>query len=103
LCKITGRKREVDVSIRSRAGTPSIFITIECRKRHPKQDVTWIEQLAAKWDAIGAACTIAVSSSGFTPNGVAVAYSRIRKLSGGSIWGMPGVRRRNRKPSAPKT
>jgi hypothetical protein len=73
LCKITGRKREVDVSVRSRAGTTDILITIECRKRHPKQDVTWIEQLAAKRDAIGAACTIAVSASGFTPHAEAVA------------------------------
>ena len=72
-CKVTGRKREVDVSIRSRAGTTDILVTIECRKRHPKQDVTWIEQLATKRDAIGAAVTIAVSSSGFTPNAQAVA------------------------------
>jgi hypothetical protein len=84
LCKITGRKREVDASIRSRAGTTNILITIECRKRHPKQDVTWIEQLAAKRDAIGAACTIAVSSSGFTPNAVAIASRhgiQLRRLS----------------------
>jgi hypothetical protein len=84
LCKITGRKREVDASIRGRAGTTSILITIECRKRHPKQDVTWIEQLAAKRDAIGASCTIAVSSSGFTPNAVAVADRhgiQLRRLS----------------------
>ena len=67
LCKITGRKREVDVSIRSRAGTTDLLVTIECRRRHPKQDVTWIEQLATKRDAIGASCTIRVSSSGFTP------------------------------------
>lgn len=84
LCKITGRKREVDASIRSRAGTTNILITIECRKRHPKQDVTWIEQLAAKRDAIGAACTIAVSSSGFSANAVAVADRhgiQLRRLS----------------------
>jgi hypothetical protein len=84
LCKITGRKREVDASIRSRAGTTNILITIECRKRHPKQDVTWIEQLVTKRDAIGAACTIAVSSSGFTPNAVAVANRhgiQLRRLS----------------------
>jgi hypothetical protein len=84
LCKITGRKREVDASIRSRAGTTNLLVTIECRKRAPKQDVTWIEQLAAKRDAIGAACTIAVSSSGFTPNAVAVADRhgiQLRQLS----------------------
>ncbi len=88
LCKITGRKREVDVSIRSRAGTTNILITIECRKRHPKQDVTWIEQLAAKRDAIGASCTIAVSSSGFSPNAAAVAHRhgvQLRRLSEVSV------------------
>jgi hypothetical protein len=84
LCKVTGRKREVDVSIRSRAGTTDILVTIECRRRHPKQDVTWIEQLATKRDAIGASVTIAVSSSGFTPSAQAVADRhgiQLRRLS----------------------
>jgi hypothetical protein len=84
LCGITGRKREVDASVRSRIGTADVLITIECRKRHPKQDVTWIEQLAAKRDAIGASCTIAVSSSGFTPSAEAVAHHfgiQLRRLS----------------------
>lgn len=84
LCRITGRKREVDASVRSRIGTADVLITIECRKRHPKQDVTWIEQLAAKRDAIGASCTIAVSSSGFTPSAEAVAHHfgiQLRRLS----------------------
>jgi len=83
-CKITGRKREVDVSIRSRVGTTEILVTIECRKRRPKQDVTWIEQLAAKRDAIGAACTLAVSSTGFSANAVAVAHRhgiQLRRLA----------------------
>jgi hypothetical protein len=84
VCKITGRKREVDASIRNRTGTADVLITIECRKRHPKQDVTWIEQLAAKREAIGASCTIAVSSSGFTPSAEAVARRygiQLRRLS----------------------
>ena len=88
LCKITGRKREVDVSIRSRAETTDLLITIECRRRHPKQDVTWIEQLATKRDAIGASCTIAVSSSGFTPSSQAVANRhgiQLRRLSEVSV------------------
>ncbi len=87
-CKVTGRKREVDVSIRSRAGTADLLMTIECRKRHPRQDVTWIEQLATKRDALGASCTIAVSSSGFTPNAQAVAARhgiRLRRLSEVSV------------------
>jgi len=87
-CKITGRKREVDASIRSRVGTTEIVVTIECRKRHPRQDVTWIEQLAAKRDAIGAACTLAVSCTGFSANAVAVAHRhgiQLRRLAEVSV------------------
>ncbi|WP_031498143.1 restriction endonuclease [Bryobacter aggregatus] len=97
LCKVTGRKREVDVSVRSRAGTADLLVTIECRKRHPKQDVTWIEQLATKRDAIGASCTIAVSSSGFTPAAEAVAARhgiRLRRLSEISVDEVNGLLRR---------
>lgn len=47
-CKITGRLREVDASIRSRIGTAEMLVTIECRRRAAVQDVTWIEQLATK-------------------------------------------------------
>src|SRR5690349_13130079 len=65
-CKVTGRLREVDASIRSRIGTTDVLITIECRRRSKAQDVRWIEQLAAKKLAIGADRTIAVSSSGFS-------------------------------------
>jgi len=62
----TGQKREVDGSIRYRVGSTPILITLECRDRSATQDVTWIEQLASKRDAIGAACTVAVSASGFS-------------------------------------
>ena len=64
--RVTGRLREVDASIRTKIGTSEILITIECRKRKAIQDVTWIEQLATKKQAIGAARTIAVSSTGFS-------------------------------------
>ena len=43
--KITGSMREVDASIRIKQGTSELLITIECRKRTPIQDTTWIEQL----------------------------------------------------------
>ncbi|WP_440640791.1 restriction endonuclease [Bradyrhizobium sp. PUT101] len=72
-CRVTGRLREVDASIRTRAGTSELLITVECRRRSKKQDVTWIEQLAAKRQAIGADRTIAVSASGFSPEAEAVA------------------------------
>ena len=62
---ITGSPRQVDASIRFKVGSVPILITVECRKRDTSEDVTWIEQLATKKDDIGAAKTIAVSSSGF--------------------------------------
>lgn len=63
---VTGSLREVDASIRFKVGSSSILITIECRRRGAVQDDTWIEQLASKKEKVGAAKTIAVSSSGFS-------------------------------------
>lgn len=83
-CKITGRLREVDASVRTKIGTTTILVTIECRKRRPKQDVTWIEQLATKRMHLGAARTIAVSSSGFSAEAEAMARHHmidLRQLS----------------------
>lgn len=65
-CKLTGRLREVDASIRAQVGTAEMLVTIECRRRSKIQDVTWIEQLATKKSSIGADRTIAVSASGFS-------------------------------------
>lgn len=66
-CTLTGALREVDASIRCVVEGVSRLITIECRKRRGRQDVTWIEQLATKRQSIGADLTIAVSASGFSP------------------------------------
>jgi hypothetical protein len=63
---LTGEPREVDVSIRHRVGSVQLLVTVECRDRGRSEDVTWIEQLATKRDHIGAAHTIAVSSTGFS-------------------------------------
>ncbi|MCW3099146.1 MAG: hypothetical protein JWL77_4764 [Chthonomonadaceae bacterium] len=83
-CKITGHLREVDASVRTKIGTSDILVTIECRQRKPKQDVTWIEQLAAKKSNIGASHTIAVSHTGFSQEAEAVARHHgidLRQLS----------------------
>ena len=66
LDRVTGEKREVDASIRYRVGSADLLITVECRDRTRTEDVTWIEQLATKQRQIGAAHTIAVSSTGFS-------------------------------------
>lgn len=72
-CKLTGRLREVDATIRTKVGTAEMLITIECRRRTKVQDVTWLEQLATKRSSIGADHTIAVSHSGFSPEAETVA------------------------------
>ena len=72
-CITTGRHREVDVSIRTWVGSAEILITVECRDRVAVQDVTWIEQLAAKKKNIGAAKTIAVAASGFSTEATRIA------------------------------
>lgn len=70
----TGKLREVDASIKFRTGFEDILITIECRKRKRKADDTWIEQLATKRQKLGAAKTIAVSSSGFSKSEIGRAH-----------------------------
>lgn len=65
-CKVTGQLREVDASIRTSNEGKDTLVTIECRKRRKREDVTWIEQLATKKASIGADHTIAVSAAGFS-------------------------------------
>ncbi len=72
-CITTGASRDVDVSIRTRIGSVEILVTVECRDRVAVQDVTWIEQLAAKKKNIGAARTIAVAASGFSAEATRIA------------------------------
>lgn len=73
LDKNTNQHREVDASMRFYAGSAPILVTIECRRRGDKEDVTWIEQLESKKRNIGAHATIAVSSIGFTEPAVKAA------------------------------
>lgn len=83
-CKLTGRLREVDASIRAKVGTTEMLVTIECRRRSKLQDVTWIEQLATKKSSIGADRTIAVSVSGFSAEAqIAASHAGVslRKIS----------------------
>ncbi|TYR36056.1 restriction endonuclease [Mesorhizobium microcysteis] len=83
-CKLTGRMREVDATIRAKVGTTEMLVTIECRRRAKTQDVTWIEQLATKKTSIGADRTIAVSVSGFSSDAqIAASHAGIslRKVS----------------------
>lgn len=71
--RITRRKREVDASLRARIGSAEVLVTIECRKRRAAQDITWIEQLGCKKQAIGASRTIAVASTSFSKDAIRAA------------------------------
>lgn len=62
----TGDLREVDCSISTETESGIERISIECRRRRSKEDVTWIEQLSCKRTALGLKETIAVSSKGFS-------------------------------------
>ena len=64
--RVTGEKREVDVSVRVRIGTSPVLLLVECRDRNDVQDVTWIEQVDHKCHDLKASKVIAVSSSGFS-------------------------------------
>jgi hypothetical protein len=69
----TGRKREVDASLRYTVGSVEVLVTIECRDRSRAPDITWIEQLHSKQLAIRASKTIAVSSRPFSKDALRVA------------------------------
>jgi hypothetical protein len=62
----SGRRREVDVTLRCEVGATDVLVAIECRDRKGAQDVRWIEELASKAEDVGANVIVAVSTSGFT-------------------------------------
>ena len=63
---ITGEMRQVDATIRFRAGSTDILILIECRDRDRTEDVRWIEEMVMKLRGLAASKIILVSSTGFT-------------------------------------
>ena len=96
--KTTGEQREVDASIKFKAGTADIIITIECRERTSVQDSIWIEQLVTKQSNIGASKTIAVSANGFTDPAIrkaklyGIEVRKITKIDNASIFGWTNLK-----------
>jgi hypothetical protein len=70
---VVGGTREVDVSMRSTVGSAEVLVIIECRDRSRSQDITWIEQVRSKREAVGASMAIAVSSRPFSKKAVRAA------------------------------
>jgi hypothetical protein len=82
--RVSGKNREVDASIKYTIGSVPILITIECRDRVAKQDITWLEQIKSKRDSVRANQTIVVSKEGFSKEAKAFAALeniQIRQLS----------------------
>lgn len=63
---MSGRTREIDITIRGRVGSVTVFVMIECRDRAQKPGIDWIEQLASKRLDIGADRAIAVATAPFS-------------------------------------
>ena len=95
--KVTGKPREFDVSIRSKVGSASILIVLECRKRGGNQDIMWIDGLVTKGRDVGAAKIIAVSSGGFSKHAIEVAklhgidIRTIKEISDDEISDWPNI------------
>jgi hypothetical protein len=64
--KVAGGTREVDVSLRCRVGSVDVVVIVECRDRGRSADVTWIEQVKTKRDAVGASKAVAVATGMFS-------------------------------------
>lgn len=64
--KITGKKREVDVAVRTSVAGEVLLIAVECRRRRRRSDVAEVEAFASKLKDIAAHKGIMVSAKGFS-------------------------------------
>ena len=71
--RITGEPREVDVVVRTKVGEHEVVVSIECVEHSRKADVSWIEQMITKHQALPTHKLVLVSSSGFTASALAKA------------------------------
>lgn len=71
----SGTDREIDVTLRCRAGSTEVLVIIECRDRASAQDVQWIDSIKGKLRDVRADKAVAVSTSGFTRAAVRSAQS----------------------------
>lgn len=85
--KISGERRELDVTLRGKVGSASVLVLLECRDRKHGAGVEWIEQLASKRDDVGADHVIAVSTGPFSK-----AAKRMASLCGVELRRMEEVK-----------
>lgn len=73
--KHTGRKRQIDISIRITDGPSSFLGIIEARDRSRKVGVPYLEQVKSKRDSVGADKAFIVSNKGFTSTAITKAHA----------------------------
>jgi hypothetical protein len=73
--KHTGRKRQIDISIRITDGPSSFLGIIEARDRSRKVGVPYLEQVKSKRDSVGADKAFIVSNKGFTSAAITKAHA----------------------------
>jgi hypothetical protein len=70
----TGSKREVDVVVSGRVGGQTVTVSIECRDRTRRPDVTWVDEMQTKHSRLPTNVLVLVSHTDFTPEAKRVAH-----------------------------
>jgi len=69
----SGKKRQVDVTLRAQVGSSTVVVAIECKDRSRPLDVEDMEQLCNKFRDIAVRNGVVVSTSGYTDGAIAIA------------------------------
>lgn len=69
----TGTRREVDVVVSGRVGGQAVTVSIECRDRSRRPDVTWVDEMQAKHSRLPTNVLVLVSHKDFTSEAVRIA------------------------------
>jgi hypothetical protein len=69
----TGATREVDVVVSGRVGGQTVTVSIECRDRNRRADVTWVDEMHTKHERLPTNVLVLVSHKDFTPEALRVA------------------------------
>jgi hypothetical protein len=70
---ITGTSREVDIVVSGRVGAQPVTVSIECRDRSRRPDVTWIDEMRSKHSRLPTNVLVLASHTPFTPEARRVA------------------------------
>jgi hypothetical protein len=69
----TGTRREVDVVVSGRVGGQKVTVSIECRDRSRRPDVTWVDEMQTKHSRLPTNVLVLASHNDFTAEAVRTA------------------------------